>query len=101
MVDTTANVTESELEKMKQFIGYSMARFSQLDESFMMGVMQFSDKYTAKMVRRITSYNGRNSLDDDLTNMELLGHSERFTGEALVEAGKTVRNLSNTVFLDT
>ena len=89
MVDSTVNVTKPVLQRMKNFISYSMARFSQLDRSFMMGVMQFSDKNSAKVIRRVSTYSNRSNLRN-LEKMQPQKGFKRLTGDALVEASKTV-----------
>ena len=90
MVDSTVNVTESVLQRMKDFINYSMARFNQLDESFMMGIMQFSDESSAEVVRKMSKYTNREDLEEVLKKMESQKGLKRLTGDALVEASKTV-----------
>lgn len=90
MVDSTVNVTTTVLQKIKNFISYSMARFNELDESFMMGVMQFSDKDTAHIIRKVSKYTNRSNVNRVLNSMEPQKGLKRLTGDAFVEASKTV-----------
>ena len=90
MVDSTVNVTEGILQRMKNFISYSMARFYQLDRSLMMGVMQFSDANSAKVVKKVSTYTDRRDVDKVLRKMKPQRGFKRLTGDALTEASKTV-----------
>lgn len=90
MVDSTANVTESVLQNMKNFISYSMERFAGLDDSFMMGVMQYSTRDSSEIVRQLSRYTNSMDLDKILNGMKPQRGRRRMTGDALVEAGKTV-----------
>ena len=90
MVDSTVRVTTPILQKMKSFISYSMARFNELDRQFMMGVMQFSDANSAKVIRKVSPYKSEFDLATTLRNMRTQRGANRLTGEALTEASKMV-----------
>ena len=90
MVDSSANVTVPVMERIKTFIAYTMDRFNQLDESFMMGVMQFNDRNKAKVIRKVSKYTNEADLERVLRKMVPKRVSKRFTGDALIEASKTV-----------
>ena len=90
MVDSTANVTEGVMQRIKNFITYTMGRFNRLDESFLMGVMQFNDKTSAKVIRKVSKYKNAADSERSLTKMRPQRVWKRFTGDALVEASKTV-----------
>ena len=56
----------------------------------MMGVMQFNDRNTAKVIRKVSKYTNEADLERVLRKMVPKRVSKRFTGDALIEASKTV-----------
>lgn len=90
MVDTTANVTDFWMTKMKSFISYSMNRFKKINPFTMMGIMQFNGQSSVKIIKKLARDLIGANLTHHLEKLQPSKVSKRLTGDALVEAGKTV-----------
>ncbi|XP_046857342.1 collagen alpha-6(VI) chain-like isoform X3 [Xenia sp. Carnegie-2017] len=89
MVDTTANVTDFWMTKMKSFISYSMNRFKKINPFTMMGIMQFNGQSSVKIIKKLARDLIGANLTYHLEKLQPSKVSKRLTGDALVEAGKT------------
>lgn len=90
VVDSSENITRTEFVKVKEFLNYAITRMQIRDDTFRIGIMQFSDQDTAVMKKEMSSGVDHAELKKMLEIMLPQTGLKRFTGDALVEASKKV-----------